>query len=164
MSEDNRKKISRLKFSPDEDDKLRHLVCTYGEKNWHAIAAEMQNRCPRQCKERWTKRLCPRIIQTPWTLQDDQLLEEKVGELGPRWKEIAKCFPGRTDVSLKNRYSILKRRWNKCINRMLKLSLKQRKRAPTAGPGSDDVLQNLDWFDENETFELNSDLNETLYL
>jgi hypothetical protein len=47
---------------------------------------------------------------------------------------------------------------------MFKISLKQRKREQTADPGSDDVIQDFDWFYENETFELNSDLDETLYL
>jgi hypothetical protein len=52
MPEGNQKKVTRHKFSVDEDDRLWQLVCTYGEKNWYIIAAEMQNRLPRQCKER----------------------------------------------------------------------------------------------------------------
>jgi hypothetical protein len=164
MSEEKMQKLPRQKFSLDEDKRLRQLVVTHGEDNWPAVAAQMRNRHPRQCKERWTKYLCPKITDMPWTSRDDQFLEEKVGELGPRWKEITKSFPGRTDVFLKNRHNVLKRRLNMCIKRIFKLPLRQRKTKQTADSESNDIFQDLDWLCGSEIFECNPADDEILYL
>jgi hypothetical protein len=58
--------------------------------------------------------------------------------------EITKYLPGRTDANLKNRHSVLKRRWDKYIDRMLKISLKQTKRERAAAPGSDHEFPDRD--------------------
>jgi hypothetical protein len=159
MSDESQQKNRRQKFSSDEDGRLRQLVQTYGEDNWHAIANEMENRRPRQCKERWMKYLRPEIAQREWTSEDDQLLEQKVREIGSRWKTIAQYFPGRADVSLKNRYNKMNRRWNMCIKRMLNIPLKQRRPKQSKG-----VFEKIDWPYDNETFDWNPDSDETVGL
>ena len=39
-----------------------------------------------------------------WEPKDDLLLTSLVAEYGPKWQEITKKFPGRTDKSVRNRY------------------------------------------------------------
>ena len=37
------------------------------------------------------------------------MLIEKQAEFGAKWRQIAACFPSRTDVSVKNRWRLLQR-------------------------------------------------------
>jgi hypothetical protein len=107
------KKISRRKFSPDEDDMLRGLVNQLGKSDWSLIAQHLPTRSPRQCRDRWKHYLSPEVLTGNWTEADDQLLMAKVQELGQKWSIIAQLLPGRTDIGVKNRYISLCGRGNK---------------------------------------------------
>lgn len=100
-------KHSKRKFSPEEDEKLTFIVSQYGESNWKRIAEQMGTRNCRQCRERWKNYLSPKVCKEPWTHAEDQLLQEKYKELGSQWSVIAKYFPSRTDVNIKNRWVVL---------------------------------------------------------
>jgi hypothetical protein len=102
----------RSVFTPEEDFLLRQLVKRFGE-NWELVACYLPNRNQRQCKDRWTNYLSPTISTDPWTEEDDQLLLQKVNELGPKWTQFKIFFPHRTDANLKNRWFILIRRARK---------------------------------------------------
>lgn len=108
-----KKSHPKFKFGVDEDLQLKDLVRKYGENNWTQIAQNMPNRNARQCKERWCNYLSPNICKSPWTQDEDNLLLEKYKEIGARWVQIAKFFPQRTDISIKNRYLVLSRRIKK---------------------------------------------------
>ena len=111
MSTDgNRKPHPKNKFTVEEDILLRKLVAQYGENNWQQVARRMEGRNLRQCKERWNNYLTPMVRNTPWTPEEDELLLNKVAEIGPHWVRISKYFPMRTDINIKNRYLVLKRR------------------------------------------------------
>jgi hypothetical protein len=98
---------SKRKFSPDEDERLTQIVQQCGASNWKQIASKLGSRNFRQCRERWKNYLSPTICKDPWTPDEDLLLQEKYDELGSQWCVIAKFFPSRTDVSLKNRWVVL---------------------------------------------------------
>lgn len=100
-----KKTICRHKFSPEEDEKLRQIVQEQGSNNWRFVAELMPGRSARQCRDRWKNYLAPGIKNGPWTPEEDQLLEEKYRELGSQWSRIAKCFPNRTDINIKNRWA-----------------------------------------------------------
>lgn len=108
-----RKPHPKNKFTIEEDIYLRKLVAQFGENNWQQVARHMEKRNPRQCKERWHNYLSPMVRNAPWQPEEDELLLAKVGELGQRWVRIAKFFPMRTDINIKNRYLVLKRRSRK---------------------------------------------------
>jgi hypothetical protein len=99
----------KRKFSPAEDDLIRYLVTVFGLDHWKNIAACLQGRSVRQCRERWKYYLEPRINHSDWTAEEDNLLVEKEGQLGPKWAQICTFFPGRTDVDVKNRFHRIRR-------------------------------------------------------
>jgi hypothetical protein len=100
----------KSKFTAEEDSLLCRLVSQLGEDSWAQIAQRMHRRNARQCKERWTNYLSPSVSNSPWTPQEDRLLEEKIREIGQKWVQIAAFFPRRTDINIKNRYHLLCRR------------------------------------------------------
>lgn len=100
-------KHSKRKFTPEEDERLIQIVSQYGESSWKRIADHMANRNCRQCRERWKNYLAPSVCKEPWTEDEDNLLQKKYAELGSQWSLIAKFFPKRTDVNLKNRWVVL---------------------------------------------------------
>lgn len=93
----------RMKFLPEEDEKLRELVAKYG-KSWNDIAKRLQGRNVRQCRERWKHYLSSDRAKSPWSNEEDLLLFQKFMELGPKWTKIAKFFDNRTDIQIKTRW------------------------------------------------------------
>lgn len=110
FSQQHQTQKTKRSFSPAEDQLLRQLVANLGSNNWKQIAANMEGRNSKQCKERWTHYLNPNISHDPWTPQEDELLCQKVDNIGTKWTEIAKFFPRRTDTSVKNRWVVLMRK------------------------------------------------------
>ncbi|EAY21746.1 Myb-like DNA-binding domain containing protein [Trichomonas vaginalis G3] len=99
-------KSTRQKFTAEEDARLIELVRIHGNKAWKKIASIMKTRTTRQCRERYINYLSPSVTNGPWSAQEDSLLIEKVQEMGPKWSKIAKFFPSRSDVNIKNRYAL----------------------------------------------------------
>jgi hypothetical protein len=110
MSEPS-KHLPRRRFTSNEDQALRTLVCMYGLNRWDTIAAFLPERTSRQCRERYEYYLAPNVYNSPWTHLEDELLETKVAEYGTKWVSLTRFFPGRTGNRLKNRwYKVLSKR------------------------------------------------------
>jgi hypothetical protein len=76
---------------------------------WSVIAQKLGTRTARQCRERWRHYLRPVIDTAPWTAREDALLETEYRRIGPKWAQISAVFPGRTDVNIKNRWTMIHR-------------------------------------------------------
>ena len=106
------KKNHRNQFTPTEDVLLRLIISQIGTSNWQAVAQRIGNRTARQCRDRWNHYLSPYTNHSEWTPEEDAILLENYRILGPKWGKIATLFPGRTDVSTRNRCCKLLRKQN----------------------------------------------------
>lgn len=114
----NQKKTRKLKFTTEEDKKLRELVEQFGENQWNIISHKMKNRNQRQCRERWKNYLSPELNNDDWSEQEDVILLAKFTEFGPKWKKISLFLKNRTANSIRNRLIklIKKSRFDKSVN------------------------------------------------
>jgi hypothetical protein len=130
----------KMKFTEQEDAMILNAVARIGPKSWNAIAANIPNRTGRQIRERWKNYLAPNAYRGNWTDAEDQLLQNLVRDLGPKWSIIARYFQNRTDVCLKHRYLLLQRRDQK-IMESARLLLEARERARDRRPRNRNVAQ-----------------------
>ncbi|KAJ2351193.1 hypothetical protein GGF43_004101, partial [Coemansia sp. RSA 2618] len=97
--------MSRSKWTPEEDRVLTEAVMTYGEGDWQAVAACLDNRTGQQVLHRWCKSINPAIRSGRWDRDEDVALLAAVRLYGVgQWTKIAKHVPGRTDVKCRERY------------------------------------------------------------
>lgn len=89
---------------------LKDLVAQHGSKAWKMISSLMPGRKSKQCRERWTNVVDPKLNYAPWTEEEEQILILAQQELGNKWSQIEKRLPGRSANSIKNYwYSALRR-------------------------------------------------------
>jgi hypothetical protein len=119
-------KTSKAKFTEEEDKLLIFLVEQHKKvggrsRLWLNISRHFPNRSNRQLRERYINNLDPNIDRSEFSQEDfDHLLREvaKYRELRTNhiaWCKISQEFPGRTDVFLKNKYVLIRKRKKKPI-------------------------------------------------
>lgn len=120
------KRITKSRWSNQEDDKLRALVDKYGSDNFTSIAAFFPDRSDVQCLQRWQKVLSPELIKGPWTKEEDQLVVSLVKKYGPKkWSLISKHLKGRIGKQCRERWhnhlnpDIKKCAWNEEEDRII---------------------------------------------
>ena len=91
------------KFTREEDEKLKSLIEEFGTQEWAKIAALIPGRTSRQCRDRWSNYIDPKISTKPWTSTEDMELLKRYAEIGSHWRILANCFPGRSINNVRNR-------------------------------------------------------------
>lgn len=100
---------TRRRFTSEEDSIIKKAFEEDGIKNWNIIAERVPDRTAKQCRDRYVNYLKGNIFNDKWTTNEDNLLREKVKQIGKKWKEITEFFPGRGTNNIKNR-------WHKVIS------------------------------------------------
>ena len=99
------KNCRRRVFTISEDKIIIKCVSSSKFNNdWEAVANLLSSRSARQVRDRWMYYLSPTNNLAPFSPEEDQLIIEKVNELGKKWSQISKFFSGRSDNSIKNRW------------------------------------------------------------
>ncbi|XP_068604273.1 myb-related protein A [Brachionichthys hirsutus] len=101
----DKKTLCKIKWSRDEDEKLKTLVEQHGTDSWKPIADFFPGRTDGQCQHRWQKVLNPELVKGPWTKEEDQKVIDLVRKYGPkRWSVIAKHLQGRIGKQCRERW------------------------------------------------------------
>uniref|UniRef100_A0A8D0CQR7 MYB proto-onco like 1 n=1 Tax=Sander lucioperca TaxID=283035 RepID=A0A8D0CQR7_SANLU len=101
----DKKTLCKVKWSRDEDEKLKKLVEQHGTESWKLIANVFPGRTDGQCQHRWQKVLNPELVKGPWTKEEDQKVIDLVHKYGPkRWSVIAKHLQGRIGKQCRERW------------------------------------------------------------
>ncbi|XP_061661826.1 myb-related protein A isoform X2 [Syngnathoides biaculeatus] len=101
----DKKVLCKVKWSRDEDEKLKKLVEQHGTDTWKLIANFFPGRTDGQCQHRWQKVLNPELVKGPWTKEEDQKVIDLVHKYGPkRWSVIAKHLQGRIGKQCRERW------------------------------------------------------------
>lgn len=112
----HKKKSNQIKnmFTYEEDQKIIQAYTNLRSNPgfcWADVSKIVGGgRTPRQCRERYRHYLDPDIRNGKWTLDEEMLLQQKYNEFGPCWSKIAGYFNGRTDVNVKNHWTIINKK------------------------------------------------------
>jgi len=137
--ENNEKPRYRKGFTKNEDLLLVFLVQKFSTNSWKTISCYMQERTPRQCRERWRNYLEPSINRTEWTQDEDQRLCDMVTIIGKKWSLIKKYFSNRSYNSIKNR-------WYALFEEKFQNSLKASKAGNLNNDGNkNSIIDFIDW-------------------
>jgi hypothetical protein len=102
-------------FTAEEDAAISDHVSVHGPHNWGRLAELLPRRTAKQVRERWQNQLAPNVQKAPWSIEEDMYIYQQWKAVGPRWSEMSKALPGRTDNSIKNRF-------NASISRRIKVT------------------------------------------
>eukprot|EP00462_Mataza_sp_D1_P017310 CAMPEP_0175160098 /NCGR_PEP_ID=MMETSP0087-20121206/23815_1 /TAXON_ID=136419 /ORGANISM="Unknown Unknown, Strain D1" /LENGTH=815 /DNA_ID=CAMNT_0016448273 /DNA_START=53 /DNA_END=2500 /DNA_ORIENTATION=- len=97
----------RVKWTTEEDDRLRDAVKLHKAKNWKKIAqtAFEGEKSDVQCLHRWQKVLDPKLVKGPWTKAEDEKVVDLVRQFGAKkWSVIASYLPGRIGKQCRERW------------------------------------------------------------
>ncbi|KAL0966017.1 hypothetical protein UPYG_G00289600 [Umbra pygmaea] len=99
------KKCIKVKWSKEDDDRLKRLVEDHGANDWNVIADHFKKRSDSQCQHRWQKVLNPELVKGPWSKEEDERVIELVHKFGPKsWSIIAKHLHGRIGKQCRERW------------------------------------------------------------
>jgi hypothetical protein len=96
-----------MKFTPEEDNLIKHFYEIIGIVDWKVIASKMpkmNHRTAKSCQERYVNYLSPSIDNKAWTIEDNNLLLELIEKHGEKWFLISKIMIGKSPTSIKNRW------------------------------------------------------------
>ncbi len=104
LPEKKKKAGRKSNFTPENNQRILELVKIYGENDWKTIAEHMPQFNRKQLREHYVNFLQRKVCPADFTEEEDKRILQLVTTLGRKWQTIAKEFPGRTGLMIKNRY------------------------------------------------------------
>uniref|UniRef100_A0A8C6PBB3 MYB proto-onco like 2 n=1 Tax=Nothobranchius furzeri TaxID=105023 RepID=A0A8C6PBB3_NOTFU len=95
----------KVKWTQEEDEKLKVLVLKLGQNDWKRVASCIPTHTEHQCQHRWLKVLDPELVKGPWTKEEDEKVIELVNLYGNKqWAMVAKHLKGRLGKQCRERW------------------------------------------------------------
>ncbi|CAL1608765.1 unnamed protein product [Knipowitschia caucasica] len=95
----------KVKWTQEEDDRLKALVQQLGTNDWKTTASLIPTHSEHQCQHRWFKVLDPELVKGPWTKEEDEKVIELVNRYGNKqWAVVAKHLKGRLGKQCRERW------------------------------------------------------------
>mmetsp|Transcript_19825 Transcript_19825/g.34036 ORF Transcript_19825/g.34036 Transcript_19825/m.34036 type:complete len:436 (+) Transcript_19825:218-1525(+) len=108
------KKLNKVFWTKEEDEKLATIVENYGAKRWELLARTyMPHRNGMQLRSRWTYVINRKDSRRPFTSDEDLLILKEYQEHPGSWSYIARMLYNRTDQEVKHRFRKLQRKAKK---------------------------------------------------
>jgi hypothetical protein len=126
-------------WTHEEDEAIMNFVQQNGDKDWARLAAVLQDRTGKQCRERYKNHLDQSVNHADWTAEEDEKLGQLHALYGNAWTKLAVFFTGRTDNCIKNRWNSTIRKRLERLERGEPLVMKRGRKpksAPLAAPAS----------------------------
>ncbi|KAF2204389.1 hypothetical protein GQ43DRAFT_429001 [Delitschia confertaspora ATCC 74209] len=99
----------RRKWTPEEDELLRHAVKKAMERSqpllWRELAKKVPGRTNKDCRRRWWNSLAEGMMKGPWTESEDERLFNAVREHGTKWNRIAAAVRTRNSDQCSSHWS-----------------------------------------------------------
>ncbi|CAD8049040.1 unnamed protein product [Paramecium sonneborni] len=95
----------KTKWTQEEDQMIKDNI-NQNQNNWAAIALILKSKTGKQIRERYVNKLRADIVDSkkqPWNQEQDSKLIQFFNQFGSKWSQIAKAFPGRSDLQVRNR-------------------------------------------------------------
>lgn len=89
------------------EDAMLLGILHYAHESWGSVADMMPGRNSKQCRERWSHHLSPKVNKTPFLPSEDETLLALFNEHGNKWSKIARELPGRTENMIRSRLNSL---------------------------------------------------------
>ena len=107
-----RKGISRI-WTPEDEQRLDSLYRSHPD-DWEHIASHFTDRTWLGCKMHWQARIRGPIAnpRPRWKKIEIETLVDLYNTIGPRWREIAKHIPGRTEATIEEKFYIDRGKWD----------------------------------------------------
>ena len=103
LAKPHRPLYRKVMWTEHEDSLLLEAIEKFG-KNWAMVATNVPGRNGKQCRERWSGMLNPELARDAWSPEEDRLLIKLHDEYGNKWAMISTFLPGRSRISLRNRW------------------------------------------------------------
>lgn len=97
--------VKRVRWTPEEDEKLRKMVKLHNGRRWKLVAAGIGNRSAAQCRQRWAGLCCPNKTKRAWTAEEDEQLHKFVKVHGAtNWSVVAEMLKTRNAKQCRERW------------------------------------------------------------
>ncbi len=110
-------KFSDNNWTEEEDSIIRQFVSENGYSSWTKCAKLLKLRTSKQIKRHWFNDLADKEnLINLWTDEDELKLILNTSSYGTCWSRMRHLFPGRDEISIKNKfYSILRKTASKIL-------------------------------------------------